>query len=44
MTSTRPYRNALSFDVAKEEIIRCSGTQFDPDIVEAFLMSTIIKG
>ncbi len=44
MTSTRPYRNALSFDIAKEEIIRCSGTQFDPEIVEAFLMSTIVKG
>lgn len=44
MTSSRPYRNALSYDVAKEEIIRCSGTQFDPEIVEAFLLSTIIKG
>ncbi len=37
MTTTRPYRKALGFDVAKDEITRCSGTQFDPDVVEAFL-------
>ena len=36
MTSTRPYRKALSFDTAREEIARCSGTQFDPSVVEAF--------
>lgn len=43
MTSTRPYRNALSFDVAREEIVRCKGTQFDPDVVDAFLESEILK-
>jgi putative nucleotidyltransferase with HDIG domain len=37
ITSDRPYRKAASFDIAREEILRCSGTQFDPDIVEAFL-------
>jgi response regulator RpfG family c-di-GMP phosphodiesterase len=37
MTSDRPYRNALSFQDAREEIIRCSGSQFDPDVVQAFL-------
>lgn len=37
MTSDRPYRKALSHDVAVEEIIRCSGTQFDPSIVEQCL-------
>ncbi len=37
MTSKRSYREALSLDVAKEEIKRCSGTQFDPKLVEAFL-------
>jgi HD-GYP domain-containing protein (c-di-GMP phosphodiesterase class II) len=36
MTSDRPYRKALSFQVALEEINRCSGTQFDPLVVEAF--------
>jgi response regulator RpfG family c-di-GMP phosphodiesterase len=44
MTSSRPYRNALTPDVAREEIIRCSGTQFDPEVVSAFLNSTILKG
>jgi len=37
MTSDRPYRNALSFQAAREEIARCAGTQFDPSIVEVFL-------
>ena len=37
MTSDRPYRAALSFQTAREEIARCSGTQFDPDVVHAFL-------
>ena len=44
MTSTRPYRQALSFEVARDEILRCKGTQFDPDVVEAFLESDILKG
>ena len=37
ITSDRPYRKARSFDAAREEILRCSGTQFDPAVVEAFL-------
>lgn len=37
MTSTRPYRRALSHEEALTEIRQCSGTQFDPRIVEAFL-------
>jgi HD-GYP domain-containing protein (c-di-GMP phosphodiesterase class II) len=37
MTSDRPYRRALSFQDAREEIIRCSGSQFDPEVVQAFL-------
>jgi len=37
ITSDRPYRKARSFDVAREEILRCSGTQFDPAVVEVFL-------
>jgi len=39
MTSDRPYRKALSPDAAREEIIRCSGTQFDPRCVQAFLLA-----
>jgi putative nucleotidyltransferase with HDIG domain len=37
MTSDRPYRKALSITYAREEIQRCSGTQFDPEVVERFL-------
>jgi putative nucleotidyltransferase with HDIG domain len=37
ITSDRPYRKARSFDAARKEILRCSGTQFDPNVVEAFL-------
>jgi putative nucleotidyltransferase with HDIG domain len=37
MTSNRPYRKALSFEAAIEEVRRCSGTQFDPIVAEAFL-------
>jgi response regulator RpfG family c-di-GMP phosphodiesterase len=37
MTSDRPYRKALSFEAALNEIRSCSGTQFDPNVAEAFL-------
>jgi putative nucleotidyltransferase with HDIG domain len=37
MTSDRPYRKALTYARAREEIIRYSGTQFDPKVVEVFL-------
>lgn len=36
MTSDRPYRPALSMDAVRAEIERCTGTQFDPKVVEAF--------
>ena len=37
MTTDRPYRARLSDEVAIKEIMACSGTQFDPMVVEAFL-------
>jgi len=37
MISNRPYRAALSVKEACEELKRCSGTQFDPEIVDIFL-------
>jgi ribonuclease P protein subunit RPR2 len=45
MTSDRPYRRALPFDDAVSEIERCGGTQFDPDVVTAFVeMCTELRG
>ncbi len=37
ITSDRPYRKSRPFDDARQEIVRCAGTQFDPGIVQAFL-------
>ena len=37
ITSDRPYRRANSFDAARREIRRCSGSQFDPAVVDVFL-------
>jgi putative nucleotidyltransferase with HDIG domain len=37
MTSDRPYRKALSYDRARQELINYSGAQFDPLVVEVFL-------
>ncbi|MHB1414364.1 MAG: diguanylate cyclase [Chloroflexota bacterium] len=38
MTTPRPYRPAYSTEAAREEVIRCAGSQFDPRVVEAFLL------
>jgi HD-GYP domain-containing protein (c-di-GMP phosphodiesterase class II) len=35
MTSVRPYRGATSNELALEELTRCSGSQFDPEVVTA---------
>jgi len=37
MTSDRPYRKALTYEDARQEIMRFSGRQFDPDVVKYFL-------
>jgi two-component system, cell cycle response regulator len=36
MVSERPYRDAMSVEEAIAELRRCSGTQFDTNVVEAF--------
>lgn len=36
MTTSRVYKTALSYEDAMCEIEKCSGTQFDPKVVEAF--------
>jgi response regulator RpfG family c-di-GMP phosphodiesterase len=37
MTSDRPYRKGTTFANAIQEIHRCAATQFDPEVVKAFL-------
>ena len=37
MVSHRPYRRACSYDAAYQELRRCAGTQFDPELVEHFI-------
>ena len=36
MTSDRAYRRALPHEVTVNEILRCSGSQFDPDVANVF--------
>jgi putative nucleotidyltransferase with HDIG domain len=36
MTSDRPYRKGLAAQIADDEILECSGSQFDPVLVRAF--------
>ncbi|HBN86289.1 MAG TPA: hypothetical protein DDZ89_20895 [Clostridiales bacterium] len=37
MTNLRPYKRKMSFTEAVEEIKRCKGTQFDPELTDMFL-------
>ena len=39
MTADRPYRAGMPEHEARAELERCSGTQFDPSVVEAFLLA-----
>ena len=36
MFSERPYRQPLAFKEVRDEVLRCSGTEFDPQVVAAF--------
>jgi HD-GYP domain-containing protein (c-di-GMP phosphodiesterase class II) len=39
ITTERPYRGAADIEYAVKEIATCSGTQFDPILVDAFLQA-----
>jgi putative two-component system response regulator len=43
MTSTRPYRKALTTEVALNELMTGSGTQFDPALIDTFIKHDIYK-
>jgi HD-GYP domain-containing protein (c-di-GMP phosphodiesterase class II) len=40
MTSARSYRRPMSDEDALWELMRCAGTQFDPDVVSAFIRAS----
>jgi HD-GYP domain-containing protein (c-di-GMP phosphodiesterase class II) len=40
MTSNRPYRTAMSTELALSELHNGAGTQFDPRVVNAFVRAT----
>ncbi|OGP18674.1 MAG: hypothetical protein A2V21_310025 [Deltaproteobacteria bacterium GWC2_55_46] len=44
MSADRPYRKGKSMEVIIAELKRCSGTQFDPDMVRAFLKTPFASG
>ena len=44
MTSDRVYRAALTHEQAREELIRCSGTQFESTVVNALLRALSREG
>ena len=37
ITNDRPYRKCSTYETARAEIVKCSGTQFDPAVVQAWL-------
>jgi HD-GYP domain-containing protein (c-di-GMP phosphodiesterase class II) len=39
MIADRPYRAGMAAEDARAELGRCAGTQFDPDVVAAFLVT-----
>lgn len=43
MTAGRPYRHALSVRAAREELVRRSGTHFDPEVVRALLAISVAR-
>lgn len=43
MTTNRPYRQGLSLDEAFEELRKYSGSQFDPQVVDAFFAADVME-
>lgn len=39
MTSDRPYRKGMDYDTVRGILMQCRGTQFDPEIIDAFIAS-----
>ena len=37
MTNDRPYRRAMGIEEARAELVRCAGSQFDPEVIAAMI-------
>jgi diguanylate cyclase (GGDEF)-like protein len=44
MIADRPYRSGITAEQACEELLRCAGSQFDPEVVDAFLQALDARG
>src|SRR5215213_6991066 len=43
MTTDRPYRKRLPLDVVIAELLKCRGSQFDPDLIEVLVGSVAVR-
>jgi hypothetical protein len=43
VTSVRSYKKPLSLEAAREELVRCAGTHFDPEVVRALLTASLAR-
>lgn len=43
MTANRVYRKQLDIEYVKQELVRCSGTQFDPEIAD-IMLALVVSG
>jgi HD-GYP domain-containing protein (c-di-GMP phosphodiesterase class II) len=43
LTDARPYRPAFTAEAATTEIVKRAGIEFDPSVVDAFLVMTPIR-
>jgi HD-GYP domain-containing protein (c-di-GMP phosphodiesterase class II) len=41
MTATRSYKTPMTIEAGREELVKCAGAHFDPEIVRAFLRVSI---
>jgi len=44
MTTDRPYRKRPPLDVVIAELIKCKGTQFDPELIDVVVASVAVRG
>jgi HD-GYP domain-containing protein (c-di-GMP phosphodiesterase class II) len=43
MTTDRPYRKRLTLEIVIAELLKCKGTQFDPELIEVVVASVAVR-